>query len=432
MKRAVPSAPVVNNARSSTVASGESSIAARGKSSRPRLPLAFLGLGNDARTEHADLRRATGNTAVRLGDDGRRPVRIGGRNLVLDAPQTVDLFIGRLTHDAERTSIFRKIFAATPVEARDEIAALAWAFHRSEQTGSSLQRLIISGHSSGESVSGDGQGSVSMSAIESIARLYPKAAKKLRHVMFATCSSGGDMAARQWAQAFPEIRTIWFYNDKAPSIATGALHHARIWEGATAEFNATEFNPTLFLTAVDKARAATPRGDQLAVWTRESGYNEAPAQRKWFAKPTKDLVKRYFEPETRALFTGHLKGQFEVRDLHGYSPARELYTLQQRLLDRVDLSAELRALVTTEKEQTIRFIYFDHSLKRRIAEHNAADLKLGYSRLRESVPRFARMTRAQILAETRRVRELGTSDLSNLLDNTFVQLRSEKVPLEWI
>jgi hypothetical protein len=141
-------------------------------------------------------------------------------------------------------------------ETRDELAQLALALHRVGAGDLAANRLVISGHGSGRSVSADGPGWIQHDTIRDVAKLFPEGAAKIEHLAMSSCHSAKSSELDQFRGAFPGLKSFWGYEPTSPRAETGAPAHLRTWAGRTDG---------------DDPSAVDPKGRNVATWNVADG-----------------------------------------------------------------------------------------------------------------------------------------------------------------
>lgn len=148
-------------------------------------------------------------------------------------------------------------------DARDELARVAEVWARAERGGEVPSRLVLSGHSAGSSFWGDGNGSLSLDALQALAAALPAAAARVEDVLLSGCHTGGEPAMTRLRAMFPALSTGWGYVGKAPDAYHGAVEHALRWERAT-RGRSNDLDAG--------AAAGTRKAEAVAVWSVRGGY----------------------------------------------------------------------------------------------------------------------------------------------------------------
>src|SRR5690606_16835366 len=95
--------------------------------------------------------------------------------------------------------------------ARDELGQIAVAWLRAEKGGIIPSRLVLAGHSNGDGVWGDNNGSLRLGPLRLLAQAMPRAARQVEDAFVAGCYSGGEVTMEQYGLILPQVKTIWAY-----------------------------------------------------------------------------------------------------------------------------------------------------------------------------------------------------------------------------
>jgi hypothetical protein len=182
---------------------------------------------------------------------------------------------------------------------RDELAQIAQVWAKAEQGESIPNRLVLSGHSGGNTIyDGDGvNGGLSFASVKELADTLPAAAAQIEDVMISACSSGYDGANAQgraelsdWSRHFPNLKTAWGYaspdEHHSPSGPQAAMHIGA-WEvatrGRTTELHGKQAvdsyfkaqDPAYFESTKRQHHLDAPQFDgNVSTWTSTHGYVE--------------------------------------------------------------------------------------------------------------------------------------------------------------
>jgi hypothetical protein len=176
--------------------------------------------------------RETGVAAMRTDADG---------NALETKEQAADrlaalqsLFLGQVGEDGERTG-------GLPEDVRDEMAGLVQTLQRVEQGEMRMDRMVISGHSFGDSVwSGVSGNDVSFAQFGELMAQFPQAQSGVEDLMLSACHTleNGDVVdnrdGQQYRDIFPELDSVWGYNGYSPNYEQGSPRHIRNWLRASA------------------------------------------------------------------------------------------------------------------------------------------------------------------------------------------------------
>jgi hypothetical protein len=260
--------------------------------------------------------------------------------------------------------------------------------------------------------------------IGKLAEAMPRAARSVEDLHLAACYSGGQPLMEKYRAMFPNVKTIWAYSGSAPGSYSGATAHQSRWESATRGTRAD----------LDRAIAqATRKGENVAVWTIEHGYNDG--------RPPAPLAE-VREAVTRGepTFERFRSGQESVADPQT-GPLRDYYNQVQRLLQHPELPAAERPALEARRDTTIRLLYYSKTVAPKFAEAHASTIKAGYEALGLPVPDFKTLSRADALAQVARFeqkladttpRPPAAERLLPLLTAGLRDLKPSQIPEAWV
>lgn len=365
-------------------------------------------------------------------------------------------------------------------DSRDEIAELIVRFAEAEAGERTIGRMVLSGHSTGSSLWGDGNGELLWSTLGTLSDVFPGAAGQVQHVHIAACYNGTEHGVSVFTHMFPNLESLWAYHRKAPGAHAGAQQHLQAWEAATRE-------GVIHPDAVARYRLH----EQVIVWTREGeGSKDGipgeivewdPALGQHAPRPVivdpkppasgasrrigdvlrmiesamgsgdAGAVAEHFPAyrETMEVFDRYLYAEEGADISAGRTEVRAAYDELQLTLARADLPADVRQELSDLRERMIALIYFHTVARGFVQEHRE-----GLDALREalsahgvSVPSssvLGRMSRpeavAAIYAVLDGVRALPeTTPLPNLvretlfrLEHGLLELDPALIPRSWI
>ncbi len=263
-------------------------------------------------------------------------------------------------------------------DGRDEVAQLIQVYVQAERGERRMERVVFSGHSNGEMIWGDDNGVIGLELLEVLAELFPGAASQVRDLMFSACYTGGERAILRYRKMFPKIESIWAYSASSPGVWTGAQDHLRIWE------KATELSPPAQL---EKALAAgTRKGENVAVWTLQGGYQGENPLRLEDAEAALEADE--------ALFQQYLQGDQEVGDPQS-CPLRNYYRLIQQTLSLAELSADRMEELKERRDVTLRLLFYG-LVREKFAAAYREPIEAGYAEARLPMPAYATLPPARI------------------------------------
>jgi hypothetical protein len=312
-------------------------------------------------------------------------------------------------------------------DARDELAQLARVWARAERGGVIPSRLVLSGHSGGVSLWGEGpgfkNGMLSRDDLAGLAAVMPRAAAQVEDLCLAACYNGGETTMDAWRALFPQLKTMWAYDGSAPGTFSGAMAHLARWEKATRD-EVEALQP-------DRARGLR-KGDNVAVWSRRDGYQTATVK-----ESTADLRAR--QNTAHSTFERYFQGHEVVRDAQR-GPLREYYNTLQALLGRSELPSAERAGLERLRDQSLRLLFYENVATHFQRTHQMS-IQRGGAALGLRMPDFSRLGRQEALAFIERFeaelthrhpRPVEARRLLPLLTEGLRDLQRSHVPDNWL
>jgi hypothetical protein len=385
---------------------------------------------NEGASHEASFLRGRGNN-VTLVKDGAVNDQITTRDAngttvthKLDTPEGARSFALTLGLPAEQTAKVAEVIQHAGHDIRDEMAQLAQVWAQAERGGQMPSRMVLSGHSTGRSVWGDGNGSLEFQTLAKLADAMPRAARSVQDLHMSACYSGGQGLMEQYRSIFPNAKTIWAYTGSAPGAHSGATTHMARWDNATRGDAGS----------LDRALAdRTRKGENVAVWSADRGYMDGrpPAPL--------DEVRRAVQ-QGQATYDRFSRGDEAVSN-PGSGPLREHYNQIQRLLQHPDLPRADRPGLEAQRDATIRLLYFTKNVAPRFQETHGAAIRDGFGALGMSAPNFSTLSRAdamRVVSEFER-KAASTSPLPAaaqrllpMLTDGLRDLKASQIPDSWI
>lgn len=345
----------------------------------------FVGMNPTGQGEAAEFARRSGTRTTFIGNAREQDrVEEGGRTYDLRDRAGIDAYTRTFgLGEDQRRRVADAIETAGP-GARDEAARLARHWSTAERGGTIPSRMVISGHSVGNGVWGDGNGTLSVDTMRNLARAMPKAAGQVEDLHIAGCYSGGRNGLDKWREVFPNAKTVWAYSGSAPGAASGAQAHLSRWERAT-RGRADDLDPAV-------ARS-TRKGENVETWSERGGYRTKSAA------ALGELRRQYdaSRPEAERFWSG----EQTVTDPQT-GPLRQHYNTIQSMLQNRELPAEERPALEAERDRTIRSLYYGKTVAPAFARTHGDAIREGYRALGgPEAPDFGTMSRRDALAAIR-------------------------------
>lgn len=398
--------------------------AARGGGDDKHAPhkLLYVGMGDGAKDEALALAAQTPTVTVRDSDKDdtvvhdKHTYNLQGEDEL--AAYLMKLGIGKATpRYAELMALFRT--EGSP-DTRDELGQVVRAYLAAERGEYVMDRVVLSGHSVGDVIWGDHNGSINFSAFQRLAKLFPKAVGQVKDLMLSACYTGGSAQLEVYLQMFPGLESIWAYSGSSPGTASGALTHMRIWQRATKGSEVPD------MAKARNEAQSTRKGDSVWTWTPEEGESDKTMQ------PLADLVRVVEQQES--FFQEYYSGSRIESDPQG-GPLRRYYQALQRLINNRDLDAGERSRWMQRRDVTIRIIFF-RTVCQRFAAKYKQKLDLGYKEAKLEQPKWSELLRSRAEAEAQRVEAASSAGAAAQEAATLVrglwELNSDIIPTNFI
>ena len=223
-----------------------------------------------------------------------------------------------------------------------------------------------------------------------------------------------------WPRIFPNLNTMWGYLHTAPSLATGAGAHIRLWDRSTRGSQ----------QRIDRLVAKSSRaGKNVAVWSRFTGLQTG------IIEPIETILARLTGAENT--FQSFFVGDNVVTD-HQSGPLRDYYDNIMALLLHTALPADQRSTWKARSQVTLRLIYFD-TIRGQFQQTYASQIAGGYAAVGLPAPNFSAMDWKSVLAsiaafeaKVGRSAHAAATQLRPLLTDGLRALGERYIPLTWI
>jgi hypothetical protein len=379
----------------------------------------YLGLSPSGRREAHEL-SLQGNHVLLVANSGFEDrISVGHRSFDLGQESGRSGFASSLGVSAARASALADAIAAGGHGTRGTLAQLAQIWANAERTHMLPGRMAISGEHAGHLFWGKhGGGMLISNNIKALAAVFPLAAGAVEDLYLSACNTATDMA--DWPKVFPNLTTMWGYLGTAPSLATGAGSHIRLWDRATRGHQ----------QRIDRLLAKnTGRGNNVAVWSRFSGFQTGVVE------SIELLTARLTAAENT--FQSFFAGDSVVAD-HQSGPLRAYYDDIQSLLQHTDLPADQRRTWEARAEVSIRLIYFD-TIRGPFQQQYGSLIATGYSAVGLAAPNFGGMDRKSALAAIAAFEAkippsapAAVAQLRPVLADGLRGLGNQYIPVNWI
>jgi hypothetical protein len=401
----------------------------------------FIGLNSEANIEVDALNKNISKDAkvyfVHQAETGADTFKDTDGNVYdLNNDEDINKFVGKLDLEPAKANeviefikqpVKNSIFGGLANNIKDELAQIIKVWAKSEKGEEVPSRLILSGHSVGDGITGESNGTLSINIIQNLAKLFPKAANSIEDLHISGCSSGGEITVETYREIFPNLKSEWTYSHSAPSAKNGAVQHQKIWETATRDRNAS-LNRNIAI--------GTRLGENVNTWAIETGFKDG--------KPVKNIndLLSSLDDQT-ALFARFYMGYEPVKNSHS-GPLRSYYELVQDILQSKqskDLPEEKRISLEKMRDKAIRLLYYNQSIAPNFQKNFSAEIKIGYQSIGKEPPDFSKLSRAEAILEiTDFDNNIGQNEdapesakeLLKLLKSGLKDLSREIVPDGWL
>lgn len=350
----------------------------------------YLGMNPDPTRRASGLMADHADVTVIMPSTAPDRIRVGGASYDLRASRGVAAFVASLGLNAKQTQGVRRAFEMCEKGARDELAGLAKIWARGEKGAPIPSRLVLAGHSNGDGVWGDDNGSLRLGPLLQLSRSLPHASSQIEDALVTGCYSGGEVTMDQYLLIFPRAKTIWAYEAQAPGVDNGATIDQAGWERATRGRDAS---------FVPHSSAAVNK--KMAVWSYQTGYHatKAPLNLAGLRGKVQWMEENFLRPALAGenyTYDGQWRIPIRITDPHT-GLVRQYYSWLVRLSQRKDMPADERALWVEKKHQTIRLLYYSATVAPHFAKEYATEIRRAHAKLGLPAPDFARLDRAQAL-----------------------------------
>ena len=302
---------------------------------------------------HLGMRKASTSEADALGKaaknqggvhsikgwDSNGKVTVDGKSYDLTDKKGLDAFCQKCVANGmpkKQAHEFRKFIEGQDKNVRDDFAQLGLALFNAGEGKLAVNRLVLSGHSSGDGVESDGMEEVSFENVAKLAKMFPKGAGKIEHIAVSACNCGYVEQIDTFKRAFPNMKSYLGYSGFSPKAETNAPKHLKTWEGMTDGDDPSQ---------VDKF------GSDTATWNVKDGYRghiQTVASLETDAKNQRSAYEKYANGSKTA------KPGTHDADLDEY------YITLTRLEHHPSLSSARKAEVTKERAKVFLLRMTNH------------------------------------------------------------------------
>jgi hypothetical protein len=303
--------------------------------------------------------------------------------------------------------------------ARDELASFVQILAQAEMGERKIDRMVLSGHSVGSEIWGDGNGEISYDRLSDLFVLFPKAASQVKHLMMSACSGGGETTMTEYQGMMPGLESVWAYHDSSPGTWSGAMDHMGAWEKATETGkDAAGVDPEL--------AGRFRKGKYVATWNTTDGYQGGEKMDYY------DLNEQLIGMEP--VFQRHFSGAEEV-DSPQTGILRTYYGYVQRGISHPEVPPARRRDLIARRDLTIRLLYFNVVSTKFQAQHQQT-LETGFGDAGLSLPNLGELSRDGLRKLLEDLKAAGgstaTQRVVDLLQRGLWELSNDLIPTVWI
>ncbi len=380
---------------------------------KPKEGLVFIGMGDHAHDEAKHLRKITPEGVTAIHQRGKKQDQYKGFDLTTD--DGIKGFVATLGVPAAKAAELKGILDNVGGDAKDEVAQILEVFGQAQRGERTMSRVVLSGHSLGDSIWGDTNGDIEFDILDQISKAFPKAAAQVEDLMLSACYGGGEAIMDTYFAMFPAVKTIWAYHDSSPGTWSGAMPHMTRWERATRGNDPSKVKADL--------AKGTRKGKNVSVWTATGGYDGAER------KPVKDLMDAVSAGES--VYNEHFSGAVEVTNTQ-VGPLRSYYNAIQAALAHPQLPDTDRKKLQKQRDVTIRLIYFKVVRAKFTAQYRS-QISAAYKAIGQTAPDYSKMGRGAAVAAVKKFKADGGGGAAmNLLETGLIALDNSIIPNTWV
>ena len=395
----------------------------------------YLGMNIDATRRAARQMSRNAKVTVITDDGAQDRVRNGSKLYDLRQKNGRAAFAASLGLNKTAEAGVVRALEMCEKDARDELGELAKIWAAGEKGAKIPSRIVLAGHSNGDGVWGDNNGSLRLGPLLELSRALPNATAQIEDAFVTGCYGGGEVTMDQYLLIFPRAKTIWAYEAQAPGVDNGATLDQAGWETATRgrAYDLKNVNG-----------AAT--GKKMAMWNYKTGYyspspplnvDDLRGKVQWMEEHFYQLA---FKGQEYTYDDDGFKIPIRITDPHT-GPVRQYYSWLVRLTQQKTLPEDERALWVEKKHQAIRLLYFSETVAPSFVKHHGKEIRQGYAKMGLSAPDYSKMSRAGALKEIKSFNAklqkrpnapADSQQLGVLLERALGELDPALVPDGWV
>ena len=352
----------------------------------------YLGMNRDS-TLKATRLMSRHTSVTTISDDGQQDhVRNGDKIYDLRNPNGINAFAASLGLNSTQQAGVAHALTMCEKNAKDELGELAKVWAAGEKGAKIPSRLVLAGHSNGDGVWGDNNGSLRLGPLLELSRALPDATSQIEDAFVTGCYSGGEVTMDQYLLIFPRAKTIWAYDAQAPGVDNGATLDQAGWEEATRGRQHKTLN-----------QSSASAGKHMAVWNYDTGYHAASGQLNLndLRGKVQWMEEHFYRPALKGedfASDGEQRIPIRITDPHT-GLIRQYYSWLVRLTQHKNLPEDERAYWNEKKNQTIRLLYFSDTVAPAFAKSHAKEIEQGYAKMGLKAPDYGKLSRAAALQE---------------------------------
>ena len=395
----------------------------------------YLGMNIDATRRAARQMSRNADVTVITDDGPQDRVRNGDKLYDLRGRNGRAAFAASLGLDKTARAGVLRALEMCEKDARDELGELAKVWAAGEKGAKIPSRIVLAGHSNGDGVWGDNNGSLRLGPLLELSRALPHATAQIEDAFVTGCYGGGEVTMDQYLLIFPRAKTIWAYDAQAPGVDNGATLDQAGWETATRgrAYNFKNVN-------------GTATGKKMAMWNYKTGYHspspplnvdDLRGKVQWMEENFYQLA---FKGQEYTYDAEGFKIPIRITDPHT-GPVRQYYSWLVRLTQQKTLPEDERAFWVEKKHQAIRLLYFSETVAPAFVKHHGQEIRRGYAKMGLNTPDFGKMSRATALKEIKSFNAklqkrpnapADSQQLGVLLERALGELDPALVPDGWV
>ena len=326
-----------------------------------------------------------------ISDDGAQDhVRNGDKIYDLRLKNGTNAFAASLGLTSTQQAGVVRALTMCEKNAKDELGELAKIWAAGQKGARIPSRLVLAGHSNGDGVWGDNNGSLRLGPLLELSRALPDATAQIEDAFVTGCYSGGEVTMDQYLLIFPRAKTIWAYDAQAPGVDNGATLDQGGWEEATRGRQHKMLN-----------RASASAGKNMAVWNYDSGYHAAQGKLNLndLRGKVQWMEEHFYQPALKGAdfaSDGEQRIPIRITDPHT-GLIRQYYSWLVRLTQHKNLPEDERAFWNEKKNQAIRLLYFSDTVAPAFAKNHRQEIAQGYAKMGLKAPDYGKLGRAAAL-----------------------------------